>query len=137
MAKNYHTILGISPGAGRDEIKAAYRRLAKQFHPDHSGGDTETFKNIQEAYSMLTGDPGSDEFGGTQGGYGNYRQGQQGIRIRVRTRPSPAAANNRPGPEPLIPGRDPMRGSRGRGERPHTIDDPETELLDWIFRRFF
>ena len=145
MAKNYHTILGISPGAGRDEIKAAYRRLAKQYHPDHDGGDTEKFKNIQEAYSMLAGDPGSAESNDSKAGYGSYGPGRQGIRIRVHTRPSPegsrnasrGASDNRPGAEPLIPERDPMRGRRGAGGRPYTMDGPETDLFDWIFRRFF
>lgn len=145
MAKNYYTILGISPGAGRDEIKAAYRRLAKQFHPDHDGGDTETFKNIQEAYSMLTGAPDSVQSNDSNAGYGSYAPGRQGIRIRVHTRPFPdgsrkasrAASINRPGAEPLIPERDPMRGRREAGDRPHTMDGSETDLFDWIFRRFF
>ena len=137
MAKNYHTILGISPGAGREEIKAAYRRLAKQYHPDHDGGDTEKFKNIQEAYSMLTGDPGSAESKGSPGRYASHRTGQKGIRVRVRTRPSPKSANRRPGAEPLIPERDPVRVWRGLEDRPYTMDDPETDLFDWIFRRLF
>ncbi|MDE7372850.1 MAG: DnaJ domain-containing protein [Clostridia bacterium] len=34
MAKNYYEILGIKKGASADEIKSAYRKLAKQYHPD-------------------------------------------------------------------------------------------------------
>ena len=57
-----YDILGISPGAGRDEIKAAYRKLASQYHPDkvaHLGAEFQTlaekrFKEIQEAYHQLT-----------------------------------------------------------------------------------
>ena len=57
-----YEILGISPGADRDEIKAAYRKLASQYHPDkvaHLGGEFQAlaeqrFKEIQEAYQQLT-----------------------------------------------------------------------------------
>jgi hypothetical protein len=57
-----YEILGISPGAGQDEIKAAYRKLASQYHPDkvaHLGDEFQAlaeqrFKDIQEAYQKLT-----------------------------------------------------------------------------------
>ncbi len=47
MAKSYFTILGISPTATADEIRSAYRRLVKEFHPDYYPGDSETFRDIQ------------------------------------------------------------------------------------------
>src|SRR5210317_631759 len=53
MAKSYFAILGISSGATADEIRSAYRRLAKEFHPDRYEGDSERFRDIQEAYSVL------------------------------------------------------------------------------------
>ena len=53
MPKNYYIILGISTESSQDEIKSAYRRLAKEFHPDHSG-QSSPFLNIQEAYSVLS-----------------------------------------------------------------------------------
>lgn len=49
-------ILGISENASPDEIKRAYRKLAKQYHPDKNPGDQEAvekFKKIQEAYEVL------------------------------------------------------------------------------------
>lgn len=49
---DYYDILGISRGASQDEIKAAFRRLAMEHHPDR-GGDQEKFKNINEAYQTL------------------------------------------------------------------------------------
>jgi len=55
MPKNYYIILGIPANSSQDEIKSAYRRLAKEFHPDHYG-QSNPFLNIQEAYSVL-GDP--------------------------------------------------------------------------------
>ncbi len=55
--KNYYKILGVSENAGEEEIKQAYRRLAKEYHPDRRGGDKaaeERFKEISEAYSVLS-----------------------------------------------------------------------------------
>lgn len=49
---DYYTILGVERTATQDEIKRAYRRLAKAHHPD-SGGDAEKFKQINEAYSTI------------------------------------------------------------------------------------
>jgi len=55
--KNYYDILGVSENASQDEIKKAYRKLAKKYHPDRRGGDKaaeEKFKDISEAYSVLS-----------------------------------------------------------------------------------
>jgi hypothetical protein len=61
MAKNYYAILGVLPSATPEEIRSAYRRRAKQYHPDHFGQDSAPFIRIQEAYSALS-DPSSREF---------------------------------------------------------------------------
>jgi len=52
MPQNYYDILGVSKSASQDEIKAAFRRLAMEHHPD-KGGDSEKFKKINEAYQVL------------------------------------------------------------------------------------
>jgi len=53
--KDYYEILGVEPGAGEAEIKTAYRRLARKFHPDVSkeAGAEEKFKAVNEAYEAL------------------------------------------------------------------------------------
>lgn len=53
MAKSYFAILGISPDATGEEVKSAFRKLAKEFHPDHYAGGNERFRQIQEAYAVL------------------------------------------------------------------------------------
>lgn len=55
MAKDYYNILGVGKGASADEIKRAYRKMAHQYHPDKaSGGNAEKFKEISEAYQVLS-----------------------------------------------------------------------------------
>lgn len=53
--KDYYSILGVEPSSGEAEIKTAYRRLARKFHPDVSkeAGAEERFKEINEAYEAL------------------------------------------------------------------------------------
>lgn len=54
MAKDYYTTLGIPRIASQDEIKKAYRKLAHQYHPDKKGGDEAKFKEVNEAYQVLS-----------------------------------------------------------------------------------
>ena len=54
MPKNYYIILGIPSDSTQADIKAAYRRLAKKFHPDHYSESPAPFQGIQEAYSVLS-----------------------------------------------------------------------------------
>lgn len=78
MAKDYYKILGVAKGASQDEIKKAYRKLAHQHHPDKSGGDAEKFKEINEAYQVLSDDTKRKQYdqfgqtfeGGPRGGQG-------------------------------------------------------------------
>src|ERR671925_101575 len=51
---NYYEVLGVSREASQDEIRAAYRRLAKDRHPDHSSGSAEEFSLLQEAHAVLS-----------------------------------------------------------------------------------
>jgi len=67
-----YDVLGLSKDASQDDIKKAYRKLAREHHPD-KGGDAEKFKKVQEAYEILS-DPQKranfDQFGSAEGPQG-------------------------------------------------------------------
>jgi molecular chaperone DnaJ len=51
---NYYEVLGVSRDASQEEIRVAYRRLAKERHPDHTSGSAEEFSLLQEAHAVLS-----------------------------------------------------------------------------------
>lgn len=91
MARDYYEILGVARNASKEEIKRAFRRLAKQYHPDaNKSSDAEArFKEINEAYEILYDDEkrarydrfghagvsgaGSSGFGGFSG-FGSFEE---------------------------------------------------------------
>lgn len=54
MSKDYYKVLGVQKNATEDDIKKAFRKLAHQHHPDKKTGDEEKFKEINEAYQVLS-----------------------------------------------------------------------------------
>lgn len=81
MSKDYYEVLGVSKDADQDEIKRAFRNLAKKYHPDANQDDPNAeakFKEINEAYEVLSdpnkrsnydayGNPNGPVFGGPGG----------------------------------------------------------------------
>ncbi|MBV9159297.1 MAG: molecular chaperone DnaJ [Candidatus Kaiserbacteria bacterium] len=52
--KDYYQILGIEKTASDDDVKKAFRKLAQKYHPDKKGGDEAKFKEVSEAYAVLS-----------------------------------------------------------------------------------
>src|ERR1035437_10001094 len=87
MKKDYYEILGVNKGAPKDEIKKAFYKLAHKYHPDKKEGNEAKFKEINEAYQVLSDDSkrskydqfgsgfenmGNGGYGGGQGGFGGF-----------------------------------------------------------------
>ena len=68
----HYNTLGINEDAGPEEIKQAYRRLAKQHHPD-KGGNTETFQKMQAAYDVLGDEQKRSQYDAERRGGGGFR----------------------------------------------------------------
>lgn len=80
--KDYYKILGIQRNASEAEIKSAYRKLAHQFHPDRPNGNESKFKEVSEAYQVLSNqekrrhyDKFGQSFSGAGGGSNPFGQG--------------------------------------------------------------
>lgn len=76
LSKDYYKILGVNKEVDVDEMKAAFRSLSKQHHPD-VGGDEEKFKEINEAYSVLSNPQKRQEYDnpGLSGGLDGFSFG--------------------------------------------------------------
>ena len=94
MIEDPYKVLGVSPDASDEEIKRAYRKLAKKYHPDLNPGDQEAARKMQEvnaAYEQIKNPQKAQPNTGGYDPFGSYRQQQnqedsyfQGIRQYIR-----------------------------------------------------
>ena len=115
LDKDFYAVLGVAKDADTAEIKKAYRKLAKQYHPDRNAGDDaaeQKFKDVGEAHAVLS-DPeqrreydavrqmargGARFTAGGPGGASSYRAAwPRAPRSGPRARPAPAS------PSPMTP----------------------------------
>jgi molecular chaperone DnaJ len=84
--KDYYNLLGVDKNASKDDIKKAFYKLAAKYHPDKKGGDEAKFKEVNEAYQVLSDEKKRKEYDtygqtfngqGPQGGagFGGFGQG--------------------------------------------------------------
>src|SRR5574343_472525 len=76
--KDYYKLLGVEKNASKEDIKKAFRKLAHKYHPDKKGGDEAKFKEINEAYSVLSDDKKRAEYDTYGRVFGNAGAGQAG-----------------------------------------------------------
>jgi molecular chaperone DnaJ len=77
MAKDYYEVLGVPKSASKDEIKKAFYKLAHKYHPDKNKGEDVKFKEVNEAYQILSDDGKRaqyDQFGSAYQNGGGYGQ---------------------------------------------------------------
>ena len=123
MAKSYFTILEVTSGATAHEVHSAYRRLAKEYHPDHYEGGSDHFRQIQEAYSVL-GDPDRRK---------DYEK-TLSEEVRVRKSPGPMPHTR---PEPLIPEQQAVDLGEISPVRSFERFTPSVdEIFDWLWDNF-
>jgi molecular chaperone DnaJ len=122
MARSYFAILEVPSGATPEEVRSAYRRLAKEFHPDHYEGGSEPFRQIQEAYAVL-GDPARRRA---------YEKSLADVLVK-RT----AGQTLYSEPEPLIPDDGPVNiGEISPVRSFQTFSPSYGEIFDWIWDNF-
>lgn len=129
---DYYKVLGLTSDAEEKEIRAAYRKKAKKYHPDAGeGSSAEAFREIQDAYELLS-DPGK------------RREYDRSRAPAVRVRTTFYSPEYSAGPKHLD-----LRDIISKGTRAYAepisglhssgrdvVEDPWEDLLDYLFRGF-
>jgi DnaJ-class molecular chaperone len=122
MGKSYFAVLGVTAAATLDEIRSAYRRLAKEYHPDHYPGGKDLFLQIQEAYSVL-GDA--------------YKRHEYEKSLQTSAPREARWVRREVEPEPLIPKRHPVDlGEISLVRSFQTFTPSVDEIFDWLWNNF-
>lgn len=124
MPKNYYIILGIPANSSHSDIKSAYRKLAKEYHPDYYGQSKSPFLAIHEAYSVL-GDPSRRK---------QYDDNLNTLRVKGMQKSDSSRGFEMASAEPLVPDQ-----SWAEPLTPETASVSRTAAsgIDSIFSQFF
>jgi DnaJ-class molecular chaperone len=122
---DHYKVLGVDPKATSSEIKKAYRKLAKEYHPDSTGGDKRKesrFKEVSSAYEVL----------GDEKKRAQYDEVREGIRSG-RYRQGPRGAGHGAGPGPQVWDLSDLFGQFFSGQGQRQGGATRVEVEDWPF----
>ncbi len=134
--KDYYKVLGVSETASQKEITKAYRKLARELHPDANPDNPtaeERFKDVSAAYDVVGDEERRAEYdevrrAGPMGGFGPGGFGAGGRGGGARRLLLQRHRSQRPARRPVQPRRPSRRGGPGRGPGPQRGDDLEAEI---------
>lgn len=127
--KNYYLILGVESDATQDEIQRAFRRLAKDLHPDYYGQDSKPFLDLQEAYAVLADPERRSAYDRWRRPIRPYTGGRRSEAEPIRPR--------RTQPEPLIPEDEPAHlDDLSLSGSFRTFDPSFEEFFDRLWRNY-
>ena len=133
---DYYKVLGVGKGASDEEIKKAYRKLARKYHPDRNPGDKkaeERFKEISQAHDVLSDADKRKAYDRGSSPFGQLRQRRARARASIRARSRAASATSSTTSSAARAAAPVPAGARGgvRGgarQRPARGRDLETEV---------
>ncbi|WP_315192286.1 DnaJ domain-containing protein [Capnocytophaga sputigena] len=129
--KDYYQVLGLTPEAPTEEIRTAYRKLAKANHPDKHKGDpiyVEKFKDLQEAYDVLSDSYKRKEYDDQLARQNSYNK-KNSKKEQAANKKSSKSSNNNGQQQPQT-----EQAQQPKQPRPEEIKDLHT-LVDMYFKK--